>query len=195
MPVPLLIAILDACVLFPASLRDTLLRAAEADLFGVRWSDRILDEVRRNLLERGRMSDFGIERLFGSMRRAFPEAGVSGFETIVDAMPNDEKDRHVLAAAVFAHANVIVTHNVRHFPAAALRPLNVEAQTPDQFLRSLFASNPEQMARIIIGQAAELHAPPMTVQQVLDELATHAPTFVALVQSAIGSRGSGTALG
>lgn len=45
-----LVVVLDACVLVPASLRDILLRAADADLYRLQWTDNILEEVERNLI-------------------------------------------------------------------------------------------------------------------------------------------------
>src|SRR6476661_2512101 len=125
-----LVSLLDACVLFPASLRDTLLRAAAAELYQARWSAEILEEVRRNLVEKGR-SEEQAQRLVDVIAKAFPEAMVTQYNHLIDQMPNHPKDRHVLAAAVVAGAEVIVTSNLRDFPQAALAPLNVEAQSPD----------------------------------------------------------------
>lgn len=95
-------AVLDACVLFPAALRDTLLRAADAGLYRPQWSHAILEEVRRNLIAAGRLDATRAQRLLAAMRREFPEAEVRGYEALVPAMTNDPKDRHVLAAAVSA---------------------------------------------------------------------------------------------
>jgi len=107
--VPSLGAVLDASVLFPAALRDTLLRAAHEGLYRLHWSDAILVEVYRNLIETGRASQRQAQRLIATMQEAFPDATVTGFESLVDRMANDPKDRHVLAAAVVTGARVIVT--------------------------------------------------------------------------------------
>ena len=95
-------AVLDANVLLPAPLRDTLLRLAEADLYVPRWSERILDEVAKNLVESGRTDTARAARVTETMAAAFPEAmaPTSVISTIEPAMTNDPKDRHVLAAAV-----------------------------------------------------------------------------------------------
>src|SRR3712207_360231 len=105
---PTLGAVLDASVLFPAAVRDTLLRAAAAGLYQVRWSDEILEEVRRNLVSTGRATHEQAQRLIDMMRQAFPEAVVEGYEALVQLMTNDAKDRHVLAAAVASRVQVIV---------------------------------------------------------------------------------------
>lgn len=102
---------------------------------------------------------------------------------LVAKMPNDPKDRHVLAAAVAASAQLIVTHNLRDFPEAALAPYGIEACSPDVFLSRLLASEPNVMTRIVLQQAADLRSPPMTVDEVLHLLAQHAPAFVEAVRS------------
>jgi predicted nucleic acid-binding protein len=126
-------AVLDANVLLPAALRDTLLRAADAGLYQVRWSDDILAEVKRNLVGDWKLAEEQAERLMGVMREAFPDALVTGYATLIDGMPNHPKDRHVLAAAVACRATVIVTQNLRDFPSDALEPFNVQVQSADAF--------------------------------------------------------------
>ena len=120
-------SILDANVLMMAGPRDTLLRAAEEDLYRPLWSDKILDEVHRNLLsiltKRGTPHAEGkAQYLLGELHGQFPEALVDGYEPLIAVMTNDENDRHVLAAAVAGQARVIVTENTRHFPPTSLRP-------------------------------------------------------------------------
>jgi hypothetical protein len=73
------VALLDANVLYPAYLRDALLRLAEAEIYQVRWSRQILDEMTRNVLENNPdLPEERIERLVRTMERAFPEAMVTG---------------------------------------------------------------------------------------------------------------------
>jgi predicted nucleic acid-binding protein len=101
--------ILDACVLYPMYLRDTLLRAAEAGLYRVQWSADILDEMSRNIVASGHATRERVDRLLAMMRGAFPEAEVTGHQLLIGSMLNDPKDRHVTAAAVACGAHVIVT--------------------------------------------------------------------------------------
>lgn len=107
--------VLDANVLYPFSLRDTLLRAAEAGLYQLYWSDEILDEAFRNLVGNGRMNEEKAMKLRAQMSRAFPESLVADYASLIPAMQNDPKDRHVSAAAVRCGAQVIVTTNLRDF--------------------------------------------------------------------------------
>ena len=107
--------VLDANVLFPFTLRDTLLRAAAMGMYQVYWSEEILDEAARNLVGSGRINEDQAAHLMAAIRNAFPEAIVRDHETLIDAMPNHHKDRHVAAAAVRIGAQVIVTSNLKDF--------------------------------------------------------------------------------
>ena len=109
----ILVAVTDTCSIFPQTLRDVLLRAAEVGLYRLRWSEEILDELGRNLREERGLTQEQTQHLLTEMRRAFPEATVSGYERLVGRMTNHPGDRHVLAAAVQVAAQVIVTDNLR----------------------------------------------------------------------------------
>ncbi|MEU3456447.1 PIN domain-containing protein [Micromonospora sp. NPDC006766] len=148
----MIVAVLDACVLVPSVLADTLLRCAEQDLYRPVWSRVILDEVLRNLPPAVRGAK--AERRVEAMREHFPEAMVSGYEQLINEMTNDPKDRHVLAAAVAADAEAIVTANLRDFPDHALAPYAIEALHPDDFLCTLLDAAPDRITDIILQQAA-----------------------------------------
>jgi len=176
------VAVLDANVLFPASLRDVLLRMASAGMYRLHWSDEILDELRRNLIGKRGMEPEKAQRLVDTMMRSFADANIQGYESLIGMMTNDLKDRHVLAVAVHIGANIIVTSNLSDFHTAALTPYGIEAQSPDAFLTDLFDMEPQRVASIIVEQAADLKNPPKTPQQTLDTLAQHAPEFAKLVR-------------
>jgi hypothetical protein len=99
--------VFDTCVLYPAHLRDSLLRQAERGLYRALWSADILEDLERNLVEDGIRAD-SVHRLVAEMRNAFPDAEVSGYRSLIDALACDPKDRHVLAAAARADAAAIV---------------------------------------------------------------------------------------
>jgi predicted nucleic acid-binding protein len=125
-------ALLDACVLYPVYVRDTLLSIAESGLYRVLWSEEILDETRRNILDDNpHLRDTAqLDKTFAAMRRAFPDAIVTGHEAIIDQMTNHPKDRHVLAAAVVGGAQVLVTNNIRDFADISVAPYHLDVQTP-----------------------------------------------------------------
>lgn len=173
--------VLDASVVFPAAIRDTLLRAAADGLYHLYWSDEILEEVRRNLVNSGRVAEGQGQRLIMAMKQAFPEALVMGYEHRIDEMTNDPKDRHVLAVAVVTQARIIVTDNLRDFPQGALAPFRIEAQSADVFLTHLFERAPARIVQIILNQTNALRFPPKTYREVLQSIAKQAPVFAACV--------------
>jgi hypothetical protein len=176
--------VLDACTLFPAYLRDTLLRAARADLYKLQLTDNILEEVRRNLVKKGNQEQ-GVKRLIDEVKRSFPQSFVEHHHVLIPSMPINEKDRHVLAATVASGAQVIVTKNLKDFPPHLLDIFNVKAQAPDDFLLNLFHLHSEYMIEILINQAGALRKPPKTVLELLDTLDQHAPKFVDLARRSL----------
>lgn len=122
--------VLDTCVIYPAHLRDTLLRLAERGLYRTLWSGDILDELHRNLLEDG-LNANSVDRLLTEMRRAFPDAEIGGYQSLIEGLTCDPKDRHMLAAAVRADAAAIVTFNIRDFPAVSVDPFEIDVIDPD----------------------------------------------------------------
>lgn len=181
---------LDACVLYPLPLRDTLLRLAQRRIFAVRWSGRILDEVARNLIADHRATPEQARHLIDAMRQVFPGSEVSAAAVAVvePAMTNEPADRHVLAAvAASDDAKALVTLNLRHFPAAVCEALGVEVLHPDVFLCELYERAPEPVHAVLGEQVAVLSRPPMTVDDVLDRLHRTVPEFVTRVRT--GRRG------
>jgi len=160
--------------LFPFTVRDTLLRAAAADFFQLYWSEEILEETRRNLVATGTTTEEQAERLVSTMKKAFPDAMVSGYEPFVPAMKNDEKDRHVAAAALKAAAQVVVTSNLKDFREL---PDGIEAQSPDQFLCNLFDLAPDEFVRLLLAQCAALKKPSLSFDELLAGMAKVVPNF------------------
>ena len=159
-------ALLDTCVLYPAYLCDTLLRLAEADAYRPLWSTHILDELRRNLINAGIPAD-RVDRRITRMSQSFPDATVTGYESLIDVMANDPKDRHVLASAVRANAEVIVTFNIRDFPDPALKPYDVVAVHPDDFLLDQLDLYPGLTIEVLEQQASSYRREPTTIAGLL----------------------------
>ena len=129
-------AVLDTCVLLPISLCDFLLQLAEdPSLYKPKWSRDILAELERNLQgPRFGLSPEKAKYRIACMESAFPEALITDYDALVSSMPNDPKDRHVLAAAVYGKADAIVTQNRRDFPEEQLRRFGIGRLTADEFL-------------------------------------------------------------
>jgi predicted nucleic acid-binding protein len=169
-------AVLDANVLYPLPLRDTLLSAAFEGCFQPVWSPEILDEMIRNLLADGRIDPPGAARLRRNLDHHFEEAQVQGYRPLIPLMRNHPKDRHVAACALAGDASVIVTSNVKDFSQL---PEGIVAMTPDEFLLRLMARTPDLLRAALDAQAGRLIRKPMDVADILNLLRLVAPMFVA----------------
>lgn len=173
--------VLDACVILPATLSDTLLRLAEADSFGVRWSATILEEVRRNMVgSKFNVSPEKADKRIDAMQEAFPFAEVQDYEELIPAMGNDPKDRHVLAATVRSEAHTIVTMNLKDFPESSTRAWGVEVVHPDAFLCNQLDLEPNKVRAVLQEQVDNNFMPPTTIKELCDSLAKcGVPNFAA----------------
>jgi predicted nucleic acid-binding protein len=161
--------VLGTCVLYPAHLRDALLRLAERGLYRCLWSADILGELHRNLVEDDIDAE-AVEHLIGEMRQAFPDAEVRGHDSLIDALTCDPKDRHVLAAAVRADAGAIVTFNTTDFPDESVRRYDLEVLAPDAFMLNLLDLAPGTVLDELHRQAAANRREPRTLPNLLDAL-------------------------
>jgi len=75
---------------------------------------------------------------------------------------------------------VVVTLNVRDF---RLLPEGVEAQSPDQFLVSLFDQDPQSLVDIVHEQSVALRRPPRSFAEVVGALARVVPIFARRVRA------------
>jgi hypothetical protein len=179
-------AFLDTCVLYPAYLCDTLLRLAEAAAYRPLWSADVFAELRRNLIDRGIQPERA-DRRIGQMSRSFPDALVTGYESLIDGMANHPKDRHVLAAAVRANAEAVVTFNLKDFAEPALKPYDITAIHPDEFLLDQLDLYPGLTMDVLRHQAASYRRVPNTLPDILVLLErTGVPKFAAEVRRHLG---------
>lgn len=165
-------AVYDACVLYPAPLRDFLMWLGLSGRFRARWSAQIHEEWKRNLLiNRPDLPRDQVDRTSALMDLAIPDGLVSDYEVLIAGLHlPDPDDRHVLAAAIRCEASVIVTYNGRDFPKAALAPFGMEAQHPDLFIDQLFDQDAAAVVSAARKQRAQLKSPPMEVDRYLDAL-------------------------
>lgn len=178
--------VLDACVLANAALCDLFLRLAEPPRQYIPlWSEAILEEVYRTQttkLKRPYPPDLA-DYWRAEVTTHFPDALVAGYETLLPILTNDEKDRHVLAAAIMGRASVIVTFNTRHFPPAALKPWQISAYHPQDYLLTLFSMNP---AVVMAKLAAIAQDRRQELEDVVLHLGNCAPAFSARVLEVMG---------
>jgi predicted nucleic acid-binding protein len=167
-------AVLDADVIYPLPLRDTLMSAAFEGCFQPVWSAEILDEAIRNLLADNRITPEGAVRLRRDLDRHFEDALVHSYRPLVAKMRNHPKDRHVAACAVAGDADLIVTSNIKDF---AHLPDGIAAVTPDDFLLRILEETPNLLRTALAAQSARLKRKPMTVDAIVQLLSTVAPKF------------------
>jgi len=177
------LVVLDACVLANFSLCDTLLRLAEPPrLFEPKWSEEIIRETTRTLELKIGWPNSLTAHLEEELRAHFGEAWISGYESLIPRMPNDEKDRHVVAAAVHGKAPIILTLNLRHFRPEHLAIWGVRAMHPQSFLIEIFRQEQALVTTKLEQQAADRGR---RLSQLLDILSGTVPDFVAAVSAAI----------
>lgn len=151
-------AIVDACVLVQAAVRDTLLRLSERRLFLARWTDEIIEETLRALRDRLGRTQEQAEHLASELQAHFPEAWIEpSFRELIPAMTNHHKDRHIFAAAVKGQCQVIITYNLRHFPEQSMKPHGIEVKHPDEFLIDLYHVDSEIVVHELHQQGADLN--------------------------------------
>ncbi|NLE37128.1 MAG: PIN domain-containing protein [Pirellulaceae bacterium] len=163
----------DACVLYPAPLRDLLMHLALAGLYRARWTDRIHDEWMENLLRnRPDLQPEQLERTRFLMNAHAPDCLITGYEALIGRLElPDSDDRHVLAAAIHGNASAIVTFNVDDFPPSCLDPFGIEPLHPDDFIRRLLDLDAPAVLRAARRHRASLKNPPKDVHAYLEALA------------------------
>lgn len=165
-------ALYDACVLYPEMLRSFLMYLAISGRYRARWTADIRREWREAVL-RGRpdLDPAAIDRTAMLMEGVVDDALIHGYEDLVPglALP-DPDDRHVLAAAVRGGADVIVTVNLRDFPATVLQPFGIEAQHPDEFVEYLFDLDSSAVLAAAQQHRRGMHRPPYSAEEYLDAL-------------------------
>ncbi len=164
-----LIVVLDACVLYPASMRDILLRLARMGLYAPKWSDEINAEWMRNLLKnRDDLKKETLERTLGRMNTVFDKANVTDFDHHIPIIQLPDLDgRHVVACAIECEAEIIVTKNLKDFLKEELEKFNITAQYPDDFICDLFESDKEAAIIAFKKQLESLKNPPQTKEELL----------------------------
>lgn len=176
------VAVYDACVLFPPSLRDLLVWLSISGACRARWTDAIHEEwIRGVLANRPNVKRSSLDRCRQLMDASVPDSLIVGYEELIPTLTlPDPDDRHVLAAAIHGGADGIVTFNLKDFPSSVLDAYGIEAIHPDEFVVRLLESSPESVCFAVRSQRELLKCPPKTV-------AEHAGTLagVGLTQTAL----------
>ncbi len=167
-------AVIDACVLYSPLKRNLILSLAEVELYRIGWSEEILLEtqcaIEKYLVKKGceNPSDRA-GRACDAMRKAFPDAAIADYESLKvnSGQLPDEGDVHVVAAAIKAKANIIVTENVKDFPASIVSGHGIEVKTADEFIADAIDLNPLLAISAIKRMRLRFQKPGMTPDALL----------------------------
>jgi predicted nucleic acid-binding protein len=162
-------AVLDACVLYPAPLRDLLLSLASGEMFGARWTSIIQAEWVRNLAtKRPDLTLDVLERTVTMMNSAIEDCLVENFAWLIESLTlPDPDDRHVLAAAIVGHADAIVTFNLKDFPERVVSGHGIEVLHPDDFLIAQYDLNPIKVLSVVKSLRCRLRKPPKSADELI----------------------------
>lgn len=165
-------ALLDACVLYPAPLRDLLLSLAQANLYIPKWSNQIQNEWVTNLIaNRPELSIERLQRTINLMNEAFEDSLVENYNELIPSLKlPDPDDNHVLAAAIKSKADLIVTYNLKDFPQDYMSIYDIEVQHPDHFIVNSIELNSRIALGALVAQSTRLKSPPQSISDILDTL-------------------------
>ena len=162
--------VLDTNVIYPLEIRDLLFWFAYYDLYTPKWSLHIFKEW-EVVMKRKNVSHKEIVKRVSLANKAFPDALVYNYDKLIDGLElPDPDDRHVLAAAIKTNANVIVTNNIKDFPANYLSAFGLVAKTADDFLTDIIDLNPEQAIKAFKELVLNRTNPDLDEFEVLDIL-------------------------
>lgn len=165
------VVVYDACVLYPAPLRDFLMRLATTGLFAAKWTDQIHDEWIRSLLAKRPDLEQAVMRTRALMDEAVPDCLVESYEPLVDGLElPDPDDRHVLAAAIRSGAQLIITYNLKDFPPIALDRYGIEAVHPDTFVEQQMDLHEGAVVSVAKSHRAALQHPQKSPDDYLETL-------------------------
>jgi predicted nucleic acid-binding protein len=160
--------ILDANVLYPQLLRDTLLSLAGENLYHARWSATINEEWVRNLVKNRPDIADKLPAVVKLMCDSVPDCLVTHYEKLAESIDlPDPDDRHVVAAAIAGHADAIVTFNTKDFPQAVLQPYGIEVQHPDEFVMNQLQMQKIPALTAIKKMRARWSNPPRSAQDLI----------------------------
>jgi hypothetical protein len=162
----------DANVLYPAPLRDLLVRLAISGVIRARWTEHIHEEWMRSVLaDRPDLTQAQLERTRALMDAAVQDCLIRDYEHRMEELElPDPEDRHVLAAAIVGGVQRILTFNTKDFPAAVVAPFGNDVQDPDSFVLELLEAQREGLLEALRQQRSALRKPPLGAEQLLAAL-------------------------
>lgn len=163
----------DTNVCYPISLLDLVLRCDEHDLHRVVWTTDLLDELVRVWIRNGARSEAAATAIVAQIADTFPQQHVSrtDYQHLISMMPGADPDDRVHAAAAASVApSIILTANLKDFPATELSAFDVTVVHPDAYFLELLRAMPDEIQGVLAGMARARRRPPMSVLDIVDAL-------------------------
>lgn len=162
--------VLDTNIIYPIEIRDLLFWFAHYDLFTPKWSSHIFDEW-EDVMGRKGITKEEIKKRSNAANLAFPDALVVNYEPLISGLTlPDEKDCHVLAAAIKTNASIIVTNNLKDFPKDYLASFGLVAKSADDFIADIIDLNHEKALEAFRKLVLNRRNPDLDEYKVLDNL-------------------------
>lgn len=163
-------AVLDTNVIYPVIIRDLLFWFAHYDMYTPKWSNHIFDEWKEVMIRKG-VSTEESEKRVQKANDAFPDALVRNYEGLIQSLSlPDEKDCHVLAAAIKINAHVIVSNNIKHFPEKILNSYGLNIKSADDFLTDIIDLNTETAVEAFKEMVLNKKNPDLDEYEILNRL-------------------------
>ncbi|MBS1716479.1 MAG: PIN domain-containing protein [Armatimonadetes bacterium] len=175
--------VLDACVLAEAAVSDLFLRLSEEPrLLLPKWSETIWLETRRTWINRLQWNQEIADSRMRAAIEAFPEAMITGYEHVIPVCTNHPDDRHVLAAAIHAKVETIISFNVKDYALDSLEPWGITVAHPGDYLKVLYDHDPAAVTTALHAMADRAGRP---LPAMLSRLAWYVRPFSEYVASAL----------
>ncbi|WP_405065460.1 PIN domain-containing protein [Kribbella sp. NBC_01510] len=163
-------AFLDANVIRGQQTNDILLSLADNQVFEPRWTQQVIDEMRRN--RPPGLSEKAIDRRITMMNAAFEDAMTEAPpQELQDQMQADPKDKHVLAGAVASESDVLVTDNLKDFDPPSSGPNAMRVESLNQFLSRKLEEDPERVQQGMQDMLRGYRRDPRTMSALIDTMA------------------------
>jgi predicted nucleic acid-binding protein len=168
----------DANVLIPARLNDIILNFAAAEIYTPLWSEDILREVERTMVNRLEVDASKAQSRLAKMDRSFPDAKVENYRELIERIEcTDLKDRHVLAAAITGGAGALVTFNLKDFPSELFELHGINLEHPDDFLASQFDLNASLCSSRMALLLRRWNRPSLSISELIRAYGSLLPEF------------------
>lgn len=186
----------DTNVLYPYYVSDLLLWLASDGVIRLVWTQYLIDEVVDVVPRRRR--HHGVGRDARAVRSQWDAArGHLRHDEVTEAQWRttmslaagpDPDDYPHQAAAIYAQADFLLTHDRRGFPATRLQVHGVTVAGVDDFLCAMLEEQRDDVLVTVRSRAESLTRPAMSLERYLEVIAGSAPRFAGRIADAFSAQ-------